>query len=234
MRLVAIAVLGALAPRADRQYPVAAHLEVVVERLHLAIIEGVARFLVLGAPDQCLMGVGKAGAAEIGHRVGLAPHDVVQDPEIGVLQQGADAIDVVIAADHPDRAIVLQDTPRLGEPFAGEIVVGGETVELVPIVVAGIDLAALGPQQVAAELEVVGRVGEDHVDAFVGQARHFGDAVAKDDLVERKLLAGLGTSARARTPVRLRYRQDHVHVAGIPLFDKQGESGASRGQAKRG
>ena len=127
-----------------------AHLQIVVERLHRAIVEGVFRLLVLGAPDQRLMRVGEAGAAEIGHRVGLAPDDVVQDPEVGVLQQRADAVDVVIAADHPDRAVVLQDAARLGQPFAGEIVVDREAVELVPIVVDSIDPAAFGPEQVAA------------------------------------------------------------------------------------
>ncbi len=117
----------------------------------------------------------------------------------------------MIAADYPDRAVVLEDPPRLGQPVAGEIVIGSEAVELVPIIVAGIDLAALGPEEIAAQLEIIGRIGKDHVDAFVGQSRHFGDAVAEDDLVERKLAMGLRTSARAQAPVRLRYRQDHVH-----------------------
>jgi hypothetical protein len=52
--------------------------------------------------------VGEALAAEVRHRVGLAPDDVVQDPEAQVLQRRADAEDVVIAADHPQRAVGLQ------------------------------------------------------------------------------------------------------------------------------
>ncbi len=211
MRLVAIAILGALAARADRKHPVAAHLEIVVERLHLAIIEGVARFLILGAPQQCLMGIGKTGAAEVGHRVGLAPDDVVQNPEVRILQQRPDAVDVMIAADHPDGAVVLQNAACFGEPFPGEIVVGRKAVELVPIIVAGIDLAALGPKQIPTELEVVGRIGENHVDTFIGQTRHLRDAIAKDDPVELELLARLGTITWAQAPVRLRYRQNHVH-----------------------
>ena len=81
MRLVAVVVLDPLGARADRQHPVRAHLQIVVERLHRAIVEGVARLLVLGAPDQRLVGVGEAGAAEVRHRVRLAPDDVVEDPD---------------------------------------------------------------------------------------------------------------------------------------------------------
>ena len=86
------------------------------------------------------------------------------------------------------------------EPVAGEIVVGGEAVELVPIVVDRVDPAAFGPEQVAAELQIVGRVGEDHVDDLVGQARHLGDAVALEDGVERQL--ALRRSRRAQATSR--------------------------------
>ena len=65
------------------------------------------------------MRVGEARAAEVRHRVRLAPDDVVEDPEVGVLEQRADAVDVVIAADHPDRAVVLEDAPRLARASRG-------------------------------------------------------------------------------------------------------------------
>src|SRR3546814_3129569 len=81
-----------------------------------------------------------------------------------VLERGADAENIVIAADHPDAAVRLQDALRFLEPGMGEAVVSGEAVELVPVVVDRIDLAAVGAQKVAAELKVIGRVGEDHVD----------------------------------------------------------------------
>jgi len=102
--------------------------------------------LVLGAPDQGLVRVGEARTAEVGHRVRLAPHDVVEDPIAGVLQQRADAEDVVIAADHPDRAVILQDSPCLAQPRAAELVVGGKALELVPVVVDRVDSASLGPE----------------------------------------------------------------------------------------
>src|SRR3546814_5431671 len=58
------------------------------------------------------MRVGEARALEIGHRIGLAPDDVVQDPESLVLQLRADTKDVVVAADHPQRTVILQDAAR--------------------------------------------------------------------------------------------------------------------------
>src|SRR3546814_7496504 len=85
------------------------------------------------------MRVGEARALEIGHRVRLAPHDVVEDPIIIVLERGADAEDIVIAADDPDAAIRFQDALRFLQPGMGEAVISGEAVELVPIIVDRVD-----------------------------------------------------------------------------------------------
>ena len=46
---------------------------------------------------------------------------------------GADPEDVVVGADHPDRAVRLQHAPHGEQPGAGEGVVGLEAVELVPV-----------------------------------------------------------------------------------------------------
>ena len=160
------------------------------------------------------MRVGEARAAEVGHRVGLAPDDVVQDPEAGVLQQRADAEDVVVAADHPDGAVVLQDAARLGQPFAGEIVIGREAVELVPIVVAGIDLAALGRE--------TGR--RPAGDCRAGRRRSC-RPTCREAAPSRRCNRPRGwcraeaPSARVlrgrERPRRLRYRHDHVHGEAI-------------------
>jgi len=64
----------------------------------------------------------------------------------------------VIAADHPERAVVLQDPARLLQPGAGEAVIGGEGVELVPVVGDRVDMAAIGAIEFAAELEIIGGV----------------------------------------------------------------------------
>ena len=131
------------------------------------------------------MRVGEAPAAEIRHRIGLAPDDVVQDPEAQILQDRADAEDVVIGADHPERAGVLQHAARLGEPVAGEAVVFGEAGELVPMVVDGVDLGIVGTVQLALELKVVGRIGEDEIGAAVGQRPHAFHAIAFDHAIDR-------------------------------------------------
>ena len=78
---------------------------------------------------------------------------------------------------------MLQHPPRRPQPRAGEAVVGGEVFEAVPVVVDAVDLAVIRPPQLAFELQIVGRVGEDHIDAGFGQARHLGNAVADNDAV---------------------------------------------------
>jgi hypothetical protein len=93
----------ALGARADRKQPVGAHLQIVVQRLHRVVVEGVARLRSHRRPDQRLMRVGEAPAAKIRHGIGLAPDHVVEHPEAEILQGRADAEDVVIAADHPER-----------------------------------------------------------------------------------------------------------------------------------
>uniref|UniRef100_A0A0N4ZGX3 LigA n=1 Tax=Parastrongyloides trichosuri TaxID=131310 RepID=A0A0N4ZGX3_PARTI len=119
MNLGAVLVLQALIAGAQREGPVRAHLDVVVGHLHGVVVEGVAaRAAALGGPDQGLVGVGEPGALEVRHRVGLAPYDVVQEPEANVLQLRADAEDIVIAADHPERAVVLEHAAALGQPLA--------------------------------------------------------------------------------------------------------------------
>ena len=130
------------------------------------------------------MRVLEAAAAEIRHRVGLAPDDVVEDPEAEILHRRADAEDVVVGADHPDRAVRLQHAARGEQPGAGEGVVGGEARELVPVVVDRIDLRLVGTVQVAVELQIVGRVGEDQVDGFFRQPVQRRDAIALQDRVE--------------------------------------------------
>ena len=89
---------------AERDGPVGAHLHVVVAGLQRLVVERVAaRRWLARRPDQRLVRVGEAAAAEIRHRVDLAPHHVVEDPEAEILQDRADAEDVVIGADHPQR-----------------------------------------------------------------------------------------------------------------------------------
>ena len=131
--LLPLAVLQPLAAGADREQPVGAHLQVVVRGLQRVVVEGVALGVGVAArPDQRLVGIGEAPAAEIRHRVGLAPDDVVEDPEAEILQDRADAEDVVVGADHPERAVRLQHAAAGEQPGAGEGVVGRRSSRTCP------------------------------------------------------------------------------------------------------
>ena len=190
VRLAAVAVAQPLGTGADRDQPVAAHLQLFVERLHRFVVEGVARLAVAGAPQQRLMRVGKAPAAEIRHRVGLAPHHVVEDPEPLILQRRADAEDIVITADDPERPRRLQQAPRGGEPALGKPVVFGEIGEFIPVVLDPVDPAVVGPMQLAAQLQVIRRVGEDEIDRPCRQVRHDPEAVALDHFIFKREIVG--------------------------------------------
>ena len=95
------------------------------------------------------------------------------------------------------RGVALHHSPRGGQPVAGESVVGGEVGELVPVVVDRVDHALIGARQRAFELQVVGRVGEDQIDASFGEFVHLLDAVADEDDVLRRLHRG-GALSRSR------------------------------------
>ena len=134
------------------------------------------------------MGVGEAPAAEIGHRVGFAPNHIVEDPEAEILQDCADAKDVVIGADHPQRAVLAQQPVALGQPVSGECIVGGEIGEPVPLVVDAVHQTVVGPPQLAAQLQVIRWIGKDAVDRRRRQHAHQLHTVAPQNLVQRQLV----------------------------------------------
>ena len=45
----------------------------------------------------------------------------------------------MVAADDPQRAVGLQDAPRLGKPRHRELVIGGKGIELVPGIINPVD-----------------------------------------------------------------------------------------------
>lgn len=98
------------------------------------------------------MGIGKTGAAKIRHGVCLAPDNIVQHPELLVLQNRADAEDIVIAAHHPNRAVGLEDAPRRAHPIMGEQIIGIHRVILVPSFRHAVDMGIIGPREIAAQL----------------------------------------------------------------------------------
>ena len=179
-------VLEAFAAGADREQPVGTHLAVFIRRLQRFVIKGVALGLRASrGPDHGLMGVGEAAAAKIRHRIGLAPDNVVQDPESEILHDGADAKNIMVGADDENRRLRLHDAARGLEPVARECVVFREIGEFVPVVVDARDQALIGPRQFIRELEVVGRVGENEIHAFRRHCAENLNAVSAQDAVAR-------------------------------------------------
>jgi hypothetical protein len=163
MHLLSVAVLQALAARAERQ-PVGAHLQVFVEDLQGVVVEGGLASGRTSPPRSWSRGHSGNGCRGNSASGSTSARHVVQDPEAEILQDRADAEDVVVGADHPDRAVRLQHAAHGQQPGTGEGVIGVEAFELVPVVVARVDLRLVRPVQVAAELQIVGRIGEDQVD----------------------------------------------------------------------
>src|SRR5207247_1323845 len=82
VQLLAVAALLARVAAADRELPDAAHLLAAVLLLQLVVVEGVAAriLLALGGPDQLLVRVAEAHAAEVRSRVELLPDHAVEHP----------------------------------------------------------------------------------------------------------------------------------------------------------
>ncbi len=93
----------------------------------------------------------------------------------------------MVAADDPDRAVLAEHAPRLGQPLAGEGVVGGQVLEPVPGLVHAVHQGIVGPAQVALQLKVIGRVGEDRVHGGRRQPAHLRHAVPDQDLVKGQI-----------------------------------------------
>jgi hypothetical protein len=125
--------------------------------------------------------VGEAAAAKIRHWIRLAPDHVIQDPETEVLKDGAHAENIVIGADDPERRGRLHHALAGLEPGLSEGVVFAERVELVPVVVHSVDPGIVGTLQIALQLQIIRRIGEDEIDAFRRQRRHLRDAIAHKD-----------------------------------------------------
>ena len=125
----------------------------------------------------------ETGALEVRHRIGLQPDDVVLDPEALVLKHRPDTEDVVVGADDPDGAIVLQDALALGEPLVREQIIIVKAGELVPLVVNAVDDRLVRAGQPAAELQVVWRVRKHEIDRLVGNPRQEFDTVTLRDRV---------------------------------------------------
>ena len=130
------------------------------------------------------MRVGEAPAAEVGHRIGLDPNDVVQDPKAEILQDLPDPVDVVVRADDPQRSVGFEQAAAAGQPSVSEGVVVLKAVEPIPGVLDALDACVIGPPQLVGTLEKVRRVGENNVDAGLRESGQDVQAIAGENLVE--------------------------------------------------
>jgi hypothetical protein len=96
------------------------------------------------------MRVGEAFAAKIRHWVGLAPDHIIEDPKAQVLQNRADAKNIVIAANDPQTALGFEDAFGFAQPGTGKFIITGKSIEAVPIVVNTSHLAVVGTMQLSA------------------------------------------------------------------------------------
>ena len=64
---------------------------------------------------------------------------------------------------------------------------GKSTVTRQELASIGPDMAAVGAVQIAAELEIIGRIGEDEIDTGGGQRAHCFDAIARQDTAQRQI-----------------------------------------------
>ena len=130
------------------------------------------------------MGVGKAAATEIWHRVGLAPDHIIEDPVANILERRAHAENIVIAADNPEGAGGFQHAFRGGQPGLGETVISGQIIKPVPGLINPINPAMIRARQLPTQLQIIGRVGKHHIHRVGGHGVHRFNAIAEGDLVQ--------------------------------------------------
>ncbi len=138
------------------------------------------------------MRVGQALAAEIRHRVGLAPNHIVQDPIARVLQRRPYPKNVVIRSDDPDCPMGFKQSARRFEPVMGELIISSEAGKLVPRIIDRIHLAIVRTMQITLELEIIGWIGKNEIDACLWQAVHHLDAITGNNRIERERRRALG------------------------------------------
>ena len=132
------------------------------------------------------MGIGEAPSAKIRHGIGLAPDDVVQNPEAHILHQRADTENIVIGADDENGCILFHHAPRRAQPVPAEGIIGGKILEFVPVIIHGIDKTVVGAVKLALKLQIIGRIGKNQIDRAGWQRIERGDAVTQNNFIFRE------------------------------------------------
>ena len=87
----------------------------------------------------------------------------------------------MVRSDDPQSPVVFQHAAGGFEPCNRKVVIGAEIGEMIPFVINAVNQRIVGTQQLSAQLEIVRRVGENHVHRFFGQGIHQFDTVARKD-----------------------------------------------------
>src|SRR5690606_20687803 len=115
-------------------------------------------FSVAACPDHGFMGVLETAALKVWHRIGLAPDDIIEQPEVQVLHDRANAENIVIGADDPNGAIWLEHTAARQEPSTGEGIISFERSKLVPFIIHCINKRLVWAMKRTTKLKIVGRI----------------------------------------------------------------------------
>ena len=124
--------------------------------------------------------------------VPIAPPSAVDDAVRGTLaaytrrprsRQAPSGILAMATQPHAGRPRRLAGSPAAGEePIARELVIRGKACEAIPMIVDGIDARIVGAPEIPLQLQIIGRIGKNEIDAFGRQLVKLGDAVAAHDL----------------------------------------------------
>ena len=92
------------------------------------------------------MGVGEPSTAKVRHGIVFPPNNIIEHPVAQILQRRADPKDVMIASNDPKRSVGLKHPAGSSQPIPAELIIGGKTLKLIPVIVNGIYWAPNTPR----------------------------------------------------------------------------------------
>ena len=69
----------------------------------------------------------------------------------------------------------------LGQPFTRELLIIVERLELIPLVIAAVEIGSLGSLEDAFDTHPIWRVGENQINAVIRKFPHFLNAISAGD-----------------------------------------------------
>ena len=147
------------------------------------IVDGVFPVLGFFSPNQCLMSVGVADPAKVGHGIGFFPDDLVNNPKPQVLEMFPNSVDIMVGADSPDRPIFFQDPAGSFDPGDCEGIIGIVVFKFVPGIIYPIDSAEIRSPKIPFDLHIIRRISKYQVDRIIREFIHYLNGISLEDLV---------------------------------------------------